>query len=79
MSGPTRRRKLYHISGVNTIVRVEKTEKFLVGSLFRPSGTGYPVIRGAGIPGEGGTIGGGRNGTLIIRTEHLHIGGAEFI
>ena len=68
-----------HISEVNTIVRVEKTEKFLVGGLLRPSGTGYPVIGGAGIPGEGGTIGGDGNGTLVVGTEKLHTCRAKFV
>ena len=79
MSGPTRRRRLYHISEVNTIVRVEKTEKFLVGGLLCPSGTGYPVIGGAGIPGESGTIGGDGNGTLVVGTEKLHTCRAKFV
>ena len=58
---------------------MEKTEKFLVGGLLRLSGTGYPVIGGAAIPGEGGTIGGDGNGTLVVGTEKLHTCRAKFV
>ena len=47
--------------------------------LLRPFGTGYPVIGGAGIPGEGGTIGGDGNGTLVVGTEKLHTCRAKFV